>query len=113
MKCILEAQKLVKFAGEICGKTETDFDANRRKKKAWNTGPRRERMFKKIQQTPEKFITYYGIMVNELGPMETERVIKLAIHTLFHDPTRSKATLFEKDCTKRKSAELKGNSLHS
>ena len=109
MKCIIEAQKLVKYAGEICGKTEGDFDANRRKKKQWNTGARRERMLKKIQEKPEKFISNYGIMANELGPIETERAIKLAIKNIFGDPSRSRATLFEKDCSKRKSAELKGN----
>ena len=113
MKCTMEVQKLVKYAGDICGKTEKDFDANRRKNKQWNTGARRERLFKKIQEKPGKFISNYGIMVNELGPIETESAIKLAIRKIFGKLSRSQATLFEKDCTKRKSAELKGNSLHS
>ena len=104
----MEAQKLVKYAGDICGKTESNFEANRRRKKEWNTGARRGRMFKKIQEKPEKFISNYRIMVDELGPVETERLIKMAIHNMFADPSRSKATLFEKDCSKRKSAELKG-----
>ena len=68
-------------------------------------------MLKKIQEKPEKFISNYRIMVNELGPKETERVIKLAISNMFLKPTQNQLTLFEKDCSKRKSAELEGNCI--
>ena len=108
MKCTLDAQKLVKFGDGICGKTEKDFDVNRRKKKAWNTDARRQKMMKKIQEKPEKFISNFGIMKSHLGATERDRLIKHGIHVMFQKPGMSTTTLFEKDCSKRKSAELKG-----
>ena len=108
MKCILEAQKLVRFGDGICGKTEKDFDANRRKKKDWNTEARRRRMMKKIQEKPEKFISNFGFMKTHLGPKETDRAIMDGIKDIFKKAGMSTTTLFEKDCSKRKSAELKG-----
>ena len=109
MECILEAYKLEKFGDGVCGK---NFETDRRKKK-FNTASRRERMFRKIQEKPEKFVTNYAIMVNNLGIRETETKIKNGIKDIFRFPTCSKVTLFSKDSTRRRSLESKGKFLLS
>ena len=107
MECILEAQKLDKFGDGVCGK---DFEKDRRRKN-FNTASRREKMFKKVQERPEKFITNYAIMVTNLGIRETEVVIKQGISNIFRLPLCTQVTLFSKDCTRRRSVESKGTFL--
>ena len=98
----MTVEKLVNFGDGICGKG----DINRsRKLKNWNTGSRREKMFVKVKAQPEKFITNYGWMLNELGAIATSTKIKEAIATLFNHHTRTQFVLFEKETGRRRSME--------
>ena len=105
MQSVLEAGKLVKYGGDICGKTEKDFEVNRKKKKEWNTTARRAKMFKRIQERPERLISNYAVMLTNLGAIDTESKIKHGIAKLFGNPSMSCVTLFTKECTRRRSLE--------
>ena len=97
-------EKIVLNGSDIVG-----GDINeRRKLKKWNSKARRERMFERIKMEPERFISNYQWMVNQIGETATVKAIKAAICQLFNSRTRSQVILFEKETGNRRSSDQKG-----
>ena len=105
MKAIMSIEKFVMYGSEVVG--NGDINENRRRK-SWNTRARRQRMLKKVNERPEKYVTNYKWMLNELGEKATQTKMADAISQLFSKPTRQFVTLLEKECERRHSHEMKG-----
>ena len=105
MKCVMSIEKLVLYGEGVTGPADIDYS---RKQKKWNTKSRRARMLEKVKNKPERFVSNYQWMVNELGEQESQTKMKDGISKLFGDWTRSEAILFEKETGKRRSNDPKG-----
>ena len=105
MKAIMCVDKIVLNGSDIVGNGDIN---DLRKKKKWNTSARREKMLDRIKMKPERFITNYQWMFNELGEKETVKAVKAAICKMFNSPTRSQVILFEKETGNRRSSDKKG-----
>ena len=105
MKAMLCVDKIVLNASDIIGNGDIN---DLRKIKKWNTSARREKMLNRIKMKPERFVTNYQWMLNQLGEKETVKAVKAAICQLFNSPTRSQVILFEKETGNRRSSDLKG-----
>ena len=105
MKCIMSVEKLVLYGEGVTG--PADINESRKQKK-WNTKARRTKMFEKVKNKPERFVSNYQWMIVELGEKESHKRMKDGIAKLFSGCTRSETILFEKETGRRKSCDLKG-----
>ena len=105
MKAIMCIEKIVLNGRDVVG--NGDINHLRRMKK-WNTSSRREKMFEKVKLEPERFVTNYKWMLNQIGEKDSHKAIKAAICKLFNSPTRIQFTLFEKETGNRRSSDPKG-----
>ena len=105
MKAIMCIEKIVLNGSDVVGNGEIN---NLRKIKGWNSKARRERMFEKVKLGPERFVSNYQWMLNQIGEKDSHKAIKAAICKLFNSPTKSQITLFEKDTCNRRSNDPKG-----
>ena len=105
MKAIMCIEKIVLNGRDVVG--NGDINHLRRMKK-WNTSSRREKMFEKVKLGPERFISNYKWMLNQIGEKDSYKAIKLAISQLFNSATRSQVILFEKETGNRRSSDPKG-----
>ena len=108
MKAIMCVEKIVKHGSDIVGNGNIN---DLRKQKNWNSKARRQRMFEKVKMGPERFISNYNWMLNEIGEKDSHKAIKAAICKLFSRPTLSQVTVFEKETGNRRSSDKKGMSL--
>ena len=109
MKAIMCVEKIVKHGSDIVGNGCIN---DLRKLKNWNTKARRQRMFEKVKKGPERFISNYNWMLNEIGEKESHKAIKAAICKLFTRPTLSQVSVFEKETGNRRSSDPKGKDCH-
>ena len=105
MKAVMSIEKLVLYGEGVTGPCDINES---RKKTNWNSKGRREKMFEKVKNRPERFVSNYQWMFNELGEKESQKKLKKGIAKLFSDCTRSEATLFEKESGRRRSIDPKG-----
>ena len=105
MKAILCVEKIVLNGSDIVGNGDIN---DLRKLKNWNTSARRAKMLDRIKMKPERFITNYQWMLNQLGEKDTVKAVKQAISQLFNSRTRSQVILFEKETGNRRSNDPKG-----
>ena len=108
MKAIMCIEKIVLNGRDVVG--NGDINHLRRMKK-WNTSSRREKMFEKVKLEPERFVTNYKWMLNQIGEKDSHKAIKAAICKLFNSSVKSQITLFEKETGNRRSYDPKGTSL--
>ena len=109
MKAIMCIEKIVKHGSDIVGNGCIN---DLRKQKKWNSKARRQRMFEKVKMGPERFISNYNWMLNEIGEKESHKAIKAAICKLFTRPTLSQVGVFEKETGNRRSSDPKGIVCH-
>ena len=105
MKVVMSIEKLVMHGDGICGNMETGDINQKRKKAKWNTDSRRRNMFKKVKECPEKFISNYRWMKNELGAIEIDERIRDGIKQLFGCSKRQTVVIFEKEPGRRQSID--------
>ena len=105
MKVIMDIEKLVLFGDGICGNMDTGDIVSKRKNKNWNTKSRREKMLNKVKEHPERFISNYRWMKNDLGALDCENRIKDGIAKLFAEHKRHQVVIFEKEPGRRQSMD--------
>ena len=108
MKAIMCIEKIVLNGSDVVGNGDIN---HLRTLKKWNTKARREKMFEKVKLGPERFVSNYQWMLNQIGEKESHKAIKAAIGQLFNNPTRSQVILFQKETGNRRSSDKKGMSL--
>ena len=109
MKAIMCIEKIVLNGSDVVGNGEIN---NLRKIKGWNSKARRERMFEKVKLGPERFVSNYQWMLNQIGEKDSHKAIKQAISLLFNSSTRIQVILFEKETGNRRSSDKKGKHSH-